>query len=324
MSFTPRFEGSHFGVYLPLSYNEVSKFNAGISFRVGPVFFGSGSVFTALFDKSKQADVHFGINFGGLFKKPKQRKETITPPAPVIEKPVADSDHDGINDNEDKCPQTAGIAKYNGCPVPDTDGDGINDEEDKCPSVAGIAKYNGCPVPDTDGDGINDEEDKCPAVAGVAKYDGCPVPDTDGDGINDEEDKCPSLAGIAANSGCPAIKEEIIKKMDYAARKIYFATGKAALLSTSFPSLNEVAKILKDNPDVHLQIEGYTDNTGKAETNLILSDKRALAVKNYLVGKGVNESRVTYKGYGPENPVADNKTAAGRAKNRRVELKLGY
>ncbi|MEJ0101861.1 MAG: thrombospondin type 3 repeat-containing protein [Bacteroidota bacterium] len=203
---TPRFEGSHFGVYLPLSYNEVSKFNAGISFRVGPVFFGSGSVFTALFDKSKQADVHFGINFGGLFKKPKQRKETITPPAPVIEKPVADSDHDGINDNEDKCPQTAGIAKYNGCPVPDTDGDGINDEEDKCPSVAGIAKYNGCPVPDTDGDGINDEEDKCPAVAGVAKYDGCPVPDTDGDGINDEEDKCPSLAGIAANSGVPGHK----------------------------------------------------------------------------------------------------------------------
>ncbi|MGC4035658.1 MAG: DUF5723 family protein [Chitinophagaceae bacterium] len=323
-SLTPRFENRHFGVYLPLSYNELTHFNAGISFRLGPVFFGSGSVFTALFDKSKQADVHFGINFGNLFKEPRKRKEVeVAPPPPVVKAPV-DSDSDGINDELDKCPQTPGTAKYNGCPIPDTDNDGINDENDKCPTVAGTEKYNGCPVPDTDNDGINDEQDKCPTVAGVEKYSGCPVPDTDGDGINDEEDKCPSLAGIAANHGCPEIKEEVVKKMSYAAKQIYFATGKATLLSKSFPSLNDVAKILQSTPDVHLQIEGYTDNTGKPETNVILSDKRALAVKNYLVSKGVAENRISYKGYGQENPVADNKTPAGRAKNRRVELKLGY
>lgn len=69
----------------------------------------------------------------------------------------------------------AGLAKYNGCPVPDTDKDGINDENDKCPNVAGVARYEGCPVPDGDGDGVNDEEDKCPTVAGDAKNAGCPL-----------------------------------------------------------------------------------------------------------------------------------------------------
>lgn len=322
VSLTPRFEIRHWGIYLPLSYNNISKFNAGVSFRLGPVFFGSGSIFTALVDRSKQADVHFGINFGGFFKEPKAKKEKQ--PEAIVEAPVNDTDGDGINDGIDQCIDIKGVAKYNGCPVPDTDNDGINDEEDKCPSVAGIAKYNGCPVPDTDNDGINDEEDKCPSTAGVVKYSGCPVPDTDGDGINDEEDKCPALAGIKENKGCPEIKEEIVKKMTYAAKQIYFATGKTSLLSRSFKSLDDVAGVLNENPEVRLQIDGYTDNTGKAETNLLLSEKRALVVKEYLVSKGVAEDRISYKGYGQENPVADNKTAAGRAQNRRVELKLGY
>ncbi len=321
---TPRFENSHFGVYLPLSYNAVSNFNAGISFRLGPVFFGSGSVFTALLDQSKQADVHFGVNFGGLFKKPKAKKEA---PMPVVSAPVvkkADSDSDGISDSDDKCPTVPGIAKYNGCPVPDADSDGINDEEDKCPSVAGTAKYNGCPVPDADNDGVNDEADKCPSVPGVANYNGCPIPDTDSDGINDEEDKCPSLAGIKANDGCPEIKEEVVKKITYAAQHIFFTSGQATLLSKSFPLLNEVVTILKENPGVRLGVNGFTDNTGKDETNLTLSEKRALAVKNYLVEKGISENRISYKGFGEENPIADNNTVAGRAKNRRVELKLHY
>ncbi|MGN6435752.1 MAG: DUF5723 family protein [Agriterribacter sp.] len=322
VSLTPRFEIRHWGIYLPLSYNDISKFNAGVSFRLGPVFFGSGSIFTALLDRSKQADVHFGINFGGFFKEPKAKKEKQS--EPIVEAPVKDTDNDGINDTEDECITVKGIAKYKGCPVPDTDGDGINDEEDKCLSVAGTVKYNGCPIPDTDNDGVNDEEDKCPSTAGVARYGGCPVPDTDSDGINDEEDKCPALAGIKANNGCPEIKEEIVKKMTYAAKQIYFATGKTSLLTRSFRSLDEVAGILKDNPDVHLQIDGYTDNTGKAETNLVLSEKRALVVKEYLVSKGIADDRISYTGHGQENPVASNATAAGRAQNRRVELKLGY
>ncbi|MEO5907364.1 MAG: OmpA family protein [Saprospiraceae bacterium] len=114
-----------------------------------------------------------------------------------------DTDGDGITDANDKCPAVAGIARYDGCPIPDTDNDGVNDEVDKCITVAGVARYDGCPVPDTDGDGVNDENDKCLTVAGLEKYNGCPIPDTDGDGVNDEVDKCPTVAGLAIHNGCP-------------------------------------------------------------------------------------------------------------------------
>ena len=254
---------------------------------------------------------------------PKKEETKPLPAVPVVEAPK-DSDNDGITDDKDKCPEVAGVAKYDGCPVPDTDKDGINDDNDKCPTVAGLARYQGCPVPDTDKDGINDEEDKCPTVSGVARYQGCPVPDTDNDGINDEEDKCPTVAGIPENQGCPAIKEEVKKKVDYAAQNILFATGSYKLLASSNKGLNEVAKILQDNPDLKLSIDGHTDNTGTPEKNQTLSENRANAVKNYLVSKGVAESRLTAAGHGQDQPIADNKTAAGRQKNRRVELKLGY
>ena len=235
-----------------------------------------------------------------------------------------DKDGDGIADNNDKCADVAGTAKYNGCPVPDTDNDGVNDEADKCPSVAGLARYNGCPVPDTDNDGINDEADKCPSVAGSAKYNGCPVPDTDNDGVNDEADKCPVVAGSADNNGCPVIviKEEIKKQVNFAAENIFFLINSAELLSKSFNSLQTVAEVLKANPELMLIVDGYTDNTGTEAANLAISAKRALAVKKYLVENGIDQSRITTNGFGQVNPVADNKTAAGRTKNRRVELKL--
>ncbi|MBL7728643.1 MAG: OmpA family protein [Dinghuibacter sp.] len=249
------------------------------------------------------------------------KREVPPPPAPVVVVPK-DSDGDGIFDKDDACPSVPGVAKYNGCPVPDTDGDGINDDNDKCPTVAGTAKYNGCPIPDTDGDGINDEEDKCPSQAGVARYQGCPIPDGDGDGVNDEEDKCPTVAGIRENQGCPEIKQEVIEKINYAAKNIFFASGSAKLLAKSFKPLNEVVAILNENTDLKLDIEGHTDNTGKADKNQALSESRAAAVVAYLKSKGVDESRLNGAGYGQDQPVADNKTAAGRAKNRRVELKL--
>src|SRR6185295_14539845 len=116
-------------------------------------------------------------------------------------------------------------------PPVDTDKDGIIDSLDKCPTVPGLAKYQGCPVPDTDKDGINDEEDKCPTVAGLARYQGCPLVDTDNDGVPDEDDKCPTVPGPKENNGCPDIKAEDIKKIDYAANNIYFATGKSVLLA---------------------------------------------------------------------------------------------
>jgi OmpA-OmpF porin, OOP family len=242
----------------------------------------------------------------------------------IIPEAPKDTDGDGITDDVDKCPTVPGTAKYNGCPVPDTDNDGINDEEDKCPTVAGTAKYNGCPIPDRDMDGINDEEDKCPDVKGVAKYDGCPVPDSDGDGINDEQDRCPQLAGTAANNGCPEVKEEVVKRLEYAAHRIYFATGSAKLLNTSFKSLDDVVRIMNDEKDLKLTIEGHTDNVGTDEYNHTLSHNRALSVKNYLLSKGVDESRITSQGFGETQPIADNKTAAGRAKNRRVVMKVNY
>lgn len=243
-------------------------------------------------------------------------------PAPkAVEVPVVlDRDGDGVVDSLDRCPDVAGLAALKGCP--DKDGDGIADIDDKCPDVAGLAKYQGCPIPDTDGDGINDEEDKCPNVKGVARYQGCPIPDTDGDGVNDEDDKCPNEAGPASNFGCPVIDVVVVEKVNKAAKNIFFTTGSAKLLAKSYNSLKEVAQILKDNPSYKIDVDGYTDITGNADKNQVLSESRAASVKQYLIGNGVDESRIVSTGHGINDPIADNKTAEGRAKNRRVEMKL--
>ena len=272
---------------------------------------------------TETANYHFqhSIGIAGRIGKAKEPKIIPPPPPPP---PPADTDGDGITDDNDKCPTVKGVAKYEGCPVPDTDKDGINDEEDKCPEVSGLARYQGCPVPDTDKDGINDEEDKCPTVPGVARYQGCPVPDADGDGVNDEEDKCPNLVGVRENQGCPVITEEVKKKVEIAAKNILFITGSYKLAASSNKGLNEVAKIMQDNPEMKLDIDGHTDNVGTEEKNQILSDNRANAVKAYLVKKGIDESRITSTGHGELEPIADNKTAAGRQQNRRSELKLSY
>ena len=204
--------------------------------------------------------------------------------------------------------------------VTDRDGDGIPDLVDKCPDVPGFAKYQGCPIPDTDGDGINDELDKCPTVFGLARYQGCPIPDTDGDGLNDEEDKCPTRPGPVSNKGCPVIAKEVIEKINFAAKNVFFATGSYKLLPKSFKSLDEVVRIMKADESLIIDIDGHTDSQGSDESNQVLSDNRAGAVKNYLTDKGVDASHLKSSGFGETKPVADNKTAAGRAKNRRTEM----
>ncbi len=250
----------------------------------------------------------------------KEKVKVVPPPPPPVVEPPKDRDGDGVLDVDDKCPDVKGLASLQGCP--DRDGDGIADADDKCPDVPGVARYQGCPIPDTDKDGINDEVDKCPTVPGIARYQGCPIPDTDGDGVNDEEDKCINEKGPASNFGCPVISEEIIKRVNLAAKNVFFETAKSKLLNKSFPKLNDVVTILNENPTYKVQIDGHTDSQGNDEYNQGLSEERAAAVRAYIVGKGIDESRLSSKGYGETTPVADNNTAVGRSKNRRVEMTL--
>lgn len=233
-----------------------------------------------------------------------------------------DRDGDGIPDYQDECPETVGKKAYNGCPIPDRDGDGINDEEDKCPDIAGLEEYNGCPPTDTDGDGIPDVDDKCPEQSGQTKYGGCPPPDQDGDGIPDDEDKCPAKAGPRNNNGCPEIAAEIIEKVDFAASNILFPKGGIALAPSSTSGLDEVVKLLQADSALTLAIHGHTDNTGSPEVNKRISQQRAAKVKEYLVSRGIPSERLIAEGFGQERPIAENNSEAGRAKNRRVELRL--
>jgi OOP family OmpA-OmpF porin len=259
---------------------------------------------------------YFSLGFAGIVGKSNSKISKNLPATPK------DTDGDGIVDLEDACPTIPGVAHYHGCPVPDRDGDGINDEKDSCPDVPGILRYKGCPIPDRDGDGINDEIDHCPDTPGILKYQGCPIPDRDGDGLNDEEDACPDVPGPISNRGCPLLTEESIKKIKKAAENCFFETGKYTLLPKSFASLNEVVVLLKNDSTILLNIEGYTDNVGKPKDNQILSENRARSVMIYLISNGVSAPRLHAQGFGQSNPVADNKSAKGRAKNRRVEIKF--
>jgi outer membrane protein OmpA-like peptidoglycan-associated protein len=306
---------SYYGAFLPL----------GLGLKVN--LFDEAHVFITTQYRvpitNETANYHLQHSIGIASPLGKKKEPKIIPPPPPPP-PPADTDGDGITDDKDKCPTVKGFAKYDGCPIPDTDKDGINDEEDKCPTVPGLARYKGCPIPDTDKDGINDEEDKCPTVPGVARYQGCPIPDTDKDGVNDEEDKCVTIPGPKENFGCPIIPEEVKKRVNTAAKNILFITGSAKLQKSSFKGLDDVVKIMTENSGMSLAIDGHTDNVGKDEYNQTLSDNRAASVKNYLVSKGINESRITASGHGETMPIADNKTAAGRQQNRRSELTLSY
>ncbi len=228
-----------------------------------------------------------------------------------------DSDGDGIVDSKDACPDVAGKVEFNGCP--DTDGDGVIDSKDDCPNVAGVAALNGCP--DADGDGVTDAKDACPNVAGPVANQGCPYPDTDGDGVLDKDDACPKVAGPASNQGCPEVTKEVQKQLNEYAKVIYFDSGKATFKPQTIKTLDNVVAILVEYPTAEFDVEGHTDSIGSAKFNLKLSQKRAEAVVKYLKEHGV-KSKLNAKGYGETKPIASNRTRAGRAKNRRVEINL--
>lgn len=271
-------------------YGAEIPFGAGVNVRViQSIFFNAEAAYKiALFDNDQN---HIQYSAGVVYfvqpwkKKIKKTKEQLAE--------ELDTDHDGIPDIHDKCPLVKGPAKFHGCP--DTDGDGIPDNEDECPSQAGLPDFNGCP--DTDGDGIPDKRDRCPFEAGPADNGGCPV-------------------------GNPEIKQDVIERVDKAAKAIYFETAKATLKPESYKQLNIIASILNEDESLYADIEGYTDNVGEDMKNLKLSEDRANACRNYLIEKGISPDRLTASGYGPVLPVADNKTPNGRAQNRRTEVKL--
>ncbi|MEN2401429.1 OmpA family protein [Flavobacterium sp. MC2016-06] len=231
-----------------------------------------------------------------------------------------DTDGDGIVDASDACPDVFGLAALNGCP--DTDGDGIADKDDACPDVAGLAALKGCP--DTDGDGIADKDDKCPTVAGPRENGGCPFLDADKDGVADKDDDCPTVYGPASNRGCPEVTSEALEDLKVQARAVYFNSGKATFKTGDKETparLDAIKEILKNYPNAKFSIEGHTDSTGSDKINQKLSEERAAAVMNALIERGVNPENLESKGFGASQPVASNKTAAGKAQNRRTEIR---
>lgn len=251
----------------------------------------------------------------GLFTTVERKRKEAPPPPP-------DSDHDGYLDSEDQCPQEAGVAPR-GCPA-DTDSDGVLDKDDFCPREAGPAP-KGCPDPDPDHDGVPLPCDQCPKEVGV-KPTGCPIRDTDGDGIFDDKDKCidkpETKNGFEDYDGCPDNVPDAVKKFSGVIEGIYFDKNKATIRAQSKGVLGNAAKVLKEYPSISLEISGHTSSEGDAAVNQRLSQERADAVKQWLVDNGVPPERLKTRGAGADEPIADNKTAAGREKNRRIEFKV--
>jgi len=232
-------------------------------------------------------DNHIGGVFGICYNFGKtEQKQKIQTPEPVT---PTDSDNDGITDNIDKCPDTPAGVKVDkqGCPV-DSDKDGVADYLDKCPNTPAGVKVDkqGCPI-DSDKDGVPDYLDKCVHTPKGVKVDknGCPVSFT---------------------------------------FDITFKLNSYKIEPQFMPEIKKFADFLKQNPAYNAEIEGYTDNTGSAIYNKLLSLKRAKAVYEALIKEGIDKNRLKFAGFGAENPIAPNTTPEGRAKNRRVVAKLFF
>jgi outer membrane protein OmpA-like peptidoglycan-associated protein len=234
--------------------------------------------------------------------------------------PVRDSDSDGILDTEDQCAAEVGVAPT-GCPIRDADQDGVVDADDQC-----IAEKGGAPTgcPDSDLDGFLDRADKCPALPGVAP-DGC-LADQDGDGLIGADDRCPERAetqnGFEDSDGCPDELPAALKNFMGVIAGIEFDTNQAAIRSSSEAALEKAASVLNEYPSLRIEIVGHTDSRGAREHNVDLSQRRAEAVRENLIKRGVDPNRVRAKGEGPDLPLTTNDTAAGRQKNRRIEFRV--
>jgi outer membrane protein OmpA-like peptidoglycan-associated protein len=256
--------------------------------------------------------------------------------------PDPDNDKDGVADVDDKCPNEPGDKDYEGCPIPDRDKDGILDDKDKCPDDPedkdGFEDTDGCPDPDNDKDGILDAKDQCPNRAedkdGFEDEDGCPELDNDRDGVPDTQDKCPDEAevinGVKDDDGCPDKGKSLVKveqKEIKILQQVFFDTAKATIKKKSYNLLNQVALVLKANPQVtKVEVQGHTDDVGNDKSNFKLSNDRANAVRKYLIERGVKPGRLVPKGYGETSPkvaidgLRGRKLRAARADNRRVQF----
>ncbi|MDX6181837.1 DUF5723 family protein [Flavobacterium sp. Fl-77] len=336
VSLTPRYESRWFSFYVPMTYMQYSGMQVGSGLRVGAFFVGSGSVLTNLVSKeSKAVDFHLGIKIPVYEKKFRDRDEdgvidkedTCKKVAGPIENkgcPWPDSDSDGVFDKDDACADLAGPVENKGCPWKDSDGDTLLDNVDVCPAISGPVENKGCPWPDTDKDGVLDKDDACPNEAGLPENKGCPNLDADKDGISDKEDNCPLIYGPASNKGCPEVSKATLEQLRVEAKSIFFTTGKATLSDAkkgeTSGRLDAIKEILKNYPNAKFAINGHTDNVGNAKANQKLSEARAKVVMDLLIEKGVNPANLTSKGYGATKPVKSNKTASGRAENRRTEI----
>ncbi|HOZ90086.1 MAG TPA: OmpA family protein, partial [Bacteroidia bacterium] len=263
-----------------------------------------------------------------------------------------DKDGDKIPDKDDDCADVIGLAKYRGCP--DADGDGIKDSEDRCPQKPGPIDNRGCPE---DILYVIDGNGKVLSFAtrgkdGVFRFETLP-PDGDfkfrleGEGTETIDKLNILVAGVSTRAmrmkdgffkfekivadisklteekvidvPIKLMKEEqeILKK---AFDNLEFNTGKDIIRFESYASLDDLGKLMVKKSEWRIKLSGHTDNVGNAKANLTLSQKRAQAVKNFLVDRGIKPERILVEYFGGSKPVADNKTEAGKQKNRRVEM----
>ncbi len=214
-----------------------------------------------------------------------------------------DTDGDGLSDGDE-------VLKYHTDPLKmDTDGDGLSDGDE-------VLKYHTDPLKvDTDGDGLSDGDE-------VLKYHTDPLKmDTDGGGVDDGTEVKRGSNPLDPSDDLnwpPKPKLEVGKAI--VLEGIVFRSGKSTIDPVSEPTLTDAFNTLKENPEIAIEVRGYTDNVGKLAANKKLSQRRAEAVRSWLVRKGIDSMRIAVKGYGPENPISDNSTPEGRSKNRRIEF----
>lgn len=249
---------------------------------------------------------------------------------------LGDRDGDGVLDAADRCPDEPedrdGFEDDDGCPEEqDTDGDTILDASDFCvfqpEDRDGYLDEDGCPEPDDDLDGIADDEDRCPRDPedrdGFEDDDGCPEADNDRDGVADVMDRCPNEAGIESEQGCPRtyVDVEVTDEGIIIHQQVFFETDRAVIRSVSFPLLDTVAQVLRDFPEIMVEVQGHTDSRGRDSHNLRLSQARAESVREYLIRVGIAPERLSAHGYGETQPIETNATPEGRTANRRVEFR---